>query len=104
MRFKLSARQILSLMVFWGQIQNYSMRKNLSLLIVAMVKDVPKGSQQNVAQVNETCMENKYGELAYVRPTKEWNQDGFEWDEFTRGQVLGNEKIGIESTGDQRTI
>lgn len=34
-----SARQILAIMVFWGQIQNYMMRSNLSLLIVAMTKD-----------------------------------------------------------------
>ena len=33
-----SARIILCLMVFWGQIQNYMMRVNLSILIVAMVK------------------------------------------------------------------
>ena len=34
-----SVRQILALMVFWGQIQNYMMRINLSILIVAMVRD-----------------------------------------------------------------
>ena len=39
-----SARRVLALMVFGGQIQNYMMRVNLSILIVAMVKDpVPEG-------------------------------------------------------------
>ena len=87
MKVGLTARQILSLMVFWGQIQNYSMRKNLSLLIVAMVKDEPNKSVASLS--NETCMENKYGEFAYTRPAKEFNEDGFEWDSLLRGQVLG---------------
>ena len=34
-----SARRVLAVMVFWGQIQNYMMRVNLSILIVAMIKD-----------------------------------------------------------------
>ena len=29
---------VLSFMVLWGQIQNYMMRSNLSIIIVAMVK------------------------------------------------------------------
>jgi hypothetical protein len=37
-----SVRRILALMVFWGQIQNYMMRVNLSILIVAMVRDSSK--------------------------------------------------------------
>jgi hypothetical protein len=36
-------------MVFWGQIQNYMMRANLSILIVAMVRDpVPTGAEKPV--------------------------------------------------------
>ena len=43
-RLRPSARRVLALMVFWGQIQNYMMRVNISILIVAMVKDpVPEG-------------------------------------------------------------
>ena len=33
------AVHVLSLMVFWGQMQNYMMRLNLGILIVAMVDD-----------------------------------------------------------------
>jgi len=42
-----SARRVLAVMVFWGQIQNYMMRANLSILIVAMVRDpVPTGAEK----------------------------------------------------------
>ncbi len=34
-----SALHVLSAMVFWGQMQNYMMRQNLGILIVAMVKE-----------------------------------------------------------------
>ena len=33
-----TATRVLSLMVFWGQIQNYMMRVSISILIVAMIK------------------------------------------------------------------
>ena len=50
----IQARHILSAMVFWGQIQNYMMRVNLSILIVAMVKDVKK-SQNVTSNVEFSC-------------------------------------------------
>jgi hypothetical protein len=31
-------------MVFWGQMQNYMMRLNLSILIVDMVEEDPEGA------------------------------------------------------------
>jgi hypothetical protein len=34
---------VLSIMVFWGQMQNYMMRLNLSILIVDMLKEDPEG-------------------------------------------------------------
>ena len=43
---------ILCLMVFWGQIQNYMMRSNLSLLIVAMIN--PEFLKQSKLQSNST--------------------------------------------------
>ena len=46
---KLNARQILCFMVFWGQIQNYVMRTNLSIVIVAMVKE---NSENNIVNFN----------------------------------------------------
>ena len=59
--WKLSARAILALMVFWGQIQNYMMRVNLSILIVEMVKDPQKQSSTNVTTnlSQQTCMINR---------------------------------------------
>ena len=62
MTWKLSCRTILLLMVFWGQIQNYMMRVNLSILIVEMVKDPVKNSTQIEASnqtVTKTCMVNR---------------------------------------------
>ena len=44
-------------MVFWGQIQNYMMRVNMSILVVAMAKNEPSGSK-NSTDV-QTCMENR---------------------------------------------
>ena len=68
-------------MVFWGQIQNYMMRLNLGLLIVAMVKrtefddnqtgnytDTPCGKGENQVGANET----------------DYNGE-FEWNEFQIG-------------------
>ena len=65
---------------------------------MAMVKDEPSKSHVNLGNTTETCMENKYGELAYTKPTKETNEDGFEWDAFVRGQVLGSFFFGYIST------
>ena len=52
-----SATAVLTFMVFWGQIQNYMMRINLSLVIVAMVeeeKEVGLVSQQENVCFNTT--------------------------------------------------
>ena len=38
---------VLSLMVLWGQIQNYMMRSNLSIIIVAMVKTTVSNSSSS---------------------------------------------------------
>ena len=38
---------VLSLMVLWGQIQNYMMRSNLSIIIVAMVKTTASNSSSS---------------------------------------------------------
>ena len=57
--WKPSAVQILTLMVFWGQIQNYMMRTNLSILIVEMVSNnVSSDSIQKKDDMNiefQTC-------------------------------------------------
>ena len=48
------AVNVLSLMVFWGQMQNYMMRLNLGILIVAMVDDDALAEGKNVT-VAENC-------------------------------------------------
>ncbi len=47
--------EVLSLMVFWGQIQNYMMRANLSILIVEMVEVKPSNGTGGVT-ANESCI------------------------------------------------
>jgi hypothetical protein len=54
-----TAKHVLSLMVFWGQIQNYMMRINLSILIVAMTKEPDIITEDGNDIVNMTCMENR---------------------------------------------
>ena len=50
-----SALTVLTAMLFWGQVQNYMMRINLSILIVAMVKPIEGGA--GVEQVaEESCV------------------------------------------------
>ena len=51
-----SALTVLTAMLFWGQVQNYMMRINLSILIVAMVKPI-EGGGAGVEQVaEESCV------------------------------------------------
>ena len=103
MAVTIQARHILCAMVFWGQIQNYMMRKNLSLLIVAMVKDPgPKiTNSTEEASLNETlpmmtCMDNRNFEE--VTQVKDGTHEGFDWDGKTKGQVLGAMYIGYVTT------
>ena len=46
---------VLAAMVFWGQIQNYMMRVNLSILIVAMVKANNNTASDADVVANDTC-------------------------------------------------
>ena len=63
-RWSISALRVLALMVFWGQVQNYMLRGNLSILIVAMVTPPENGT---------TTMD---------------------WDEFDRGMILSSFSYG----------
>lgn len=100
--WKLSARAILALMVFWGQIQNYMMRVNLSILIVEMVKD--PGAKQNSTNVTDsspqTCMVNRQNiQLEQEELDTITDHDPMlEWDELMRGHVLGAVSIGYLTT------
>ena len=74
--FNLSALTILALLVFWGQIQNYMLRGNLNILIVAMVEPTRRGG-------NET------------NPNDSVTMD---WDEFDRGVILSAFSYGYMLT------
>ena len=94
-----SARLILCLMVFWGQIQNYMMRVNLSILIVAMIKDPSNNIQNSTSSDNMTCPENRIHTVKnHLRLSEKPIDDGLDWDEFTKGQVLGAFSIGYVTT------
>ena len=104
MNFTPSARQVLALMVFWGQIQNYMMRVNLSILIVAMVKDnttaqnVDSNSTSIQVNSNLTCMENRVDSFNQSELRNPDHHQGFDWNELRRGQVLGAFSIGYITT------
>ena len=94
-----SARLVLCLMVFWGQIQNYMMRVNLSILIVAMIKDPSKNATLNLTNsIQQTCPENRIQTVKNNVTSAEPIDEGLDWDEFTKGQVLGAFSIGYVTT------
>ena len=97
-----SARLILCLMVFWGQIQNYMMRANLSILIVAMIKDSPKKitlNSTNTLDLELTCPENRIESVnSNMTSSEELIDEGLDWDEFTKGKVIGAFSIGYVLT------
>ena len=70
-------------MVFWGQIQNYMMRMNLTLLIVAMIKKTPNLVEQS-DNATVAC-----DQILMVEEAQQANPDGdFEWDEFQKGFAI----------------
>lgn len=91
-------------MVFWGQIQNYMMRVNMSILVVAMAKNEPTSSKNGTTNITEqTCMENRM--MADFNSTSseensntEDNDDRFDWDAKTRGRILACFSIGYLTT------
>ena len=91
-KFSPSAITVLTVMVFWGQIQNYMMRVNISILIVAMVRNpVVSSSDANKTMIiqEDSCLVKNS-----AVPSNSSDSDGdleegpFEWDEFQRGLVL----------------
>ena len=66
----IKVQHVLCAMVFWGQIQNYMLRVNLSILIVAMVKEPLENLDQNEQMDQETCKQNRT--LTKVSCLKKW--------------------------------
>ncbi len=88
-----SAVSVLSLLVFWGQMQNYMMRLNLSILIV----DMAEAGEAKSKAVNESCIQ--LGLQTEKNTSSEAAGDGgkLHWDEFTRGLVLSSFAYGYLS-------
>ena len=94
----LSAIQVLTLFVFWGQIQNYMMRTNLSILIVAMVKE-PRNKSSNFN--NLTCSDNLIStDTTSSNVTEEQSNESikFDWGPFEQGQILAAFSYGYIAT------
>ena len=102
--WKPSAVQILTLMVFWGQIQNYMMRTNLSILIVEMVGS--NASSDSIrAKANEsiefqTCNVEQIDPSDTSIPRNETsnNNGKLDWSPFMQGQVLASFSYGYVLT------
>ena len=89
-----SCQVILSAMVFWGQIQNYMMRINLSILIVAMVD---KNATQ-ASNFSNQCSANLSRGQADEDQDNQVDQFTFDWDEVTQGLVLSSFSYGYIGT------
>ena len=102
--WKPNAVQVLTLMVFWGQIQNYMMRTNLSILIVEMVSNNITSNSYHVTnnQTNnfETCTVQKSNNLDASGENKEIAEKGIkmDWSPFMQGQVLASFSYGYVLT------
>ena len=78
-KFSLTAIQVLVIFVFWGQIQNYMMRSNINILIVAMVEEkVSKNGYENL-----TCWDNRVSQVSDVRQSE--NKESVESVKFDWG-------------------
>ena len=91
-RWSPSARGVLSLIVFWGQMQNYMMRSSLSLIIVAMVRDTSTNS--TVTNITETCLENREDATG----ESENSHGDLDWSMKETSQVLAIFNIGYVCT------
>lgn len=98
---KPSAIQVLTVMVFWGQIQNYMMRTNLSILIVEMVKSPISESSTNNNQTSnlQTCpSHDSNSDLSDATNEGIKEDNKFEWTPSLQGQVLASFSYGYVTT------
>jgi len=101
---KVECRTVLSILIFWGQIQNYMMRVSLSLIIVAMVED-PGGSKTNLTMNSskEFCPSSLWSEDDPIKEeisdiSGSTDESKLQWDAQTIGLVLGSFSWGYMST------
>ena len=96
-KFSLTAIQILTIFVFWGQIQNYMMRSNVSILIVSMVKE--RGSKNSYN--NLTCLDNRNSIEEKTSTLEDVHEDEdvkLDWRPFIQGQTLAAFGYGYVTT------
>jgi MFS family permease len=77
-------------MVFWGQIQNYMMRVNISIAIVEMVKPYSDSNSSSVtdSHCNITLSNGDFNSATY-NETFVKNNTKFDWSPTMQGFVLG---------------
>jgi MFS family permease len=96
---KVKCRTVLSMLVFWGQIQNYMMRSSMSLIVLAMVKTEDKVAKGNTAVYEEACVRES---IIGVNRTSIGNAEPVEgkveWDESMIPLVLSSFFWGYMST------
>ena len=96
---KVKCRTVLSMLVFWGQIQNYMMRSSMSLIVLAMVKTEDKVATGNTAVYEEACVrENIIGANTTSIGNAEPVEGKVEWDETMIPLVLSSFFWGYMST------
>ena len=97
---KPNARQILCFLVFWGQIQNYMMRTNLSIVIVAMVEE---NNQINATNLNCSlnCSQNGSNMVSLNTSIDKKKGDidkTYDWSPSLQGIILASFGYGYITT------
>ncbi|XP_023342327.1 sialin isoform X2 [Eurytemora carolleeae] len=100
----IKCRTVLSILLFWGQIQNYMMRISLSLIIVEMVKDYSKSGTSTDIIVESCIIEHNSSSIGvptredHVPDLVEEEDDKLDWDARTVGLVLSSFSWGYITT------
>lgn len=95
--FRIKCRNVLSMLVFWGQIQNYMMRVSLNLIVLAMVKTEKQASTSDKVIGGERCVVERTGGLNKTAGAQETSGE-FEWDQLMIGLVLSSFSWGYLTT------
>ena len=95
--FSMKCRNVLGVLLFWGQIQNYMMRVCMSLIVLAMVKTEKQAVTGDNELVTERCVvENQ---IAMNQTTANHETSGeFEWDQLMIEVVLSSFSWGYLTT------
>lgn len=98
-RLKLvKCRTVLSMLVFWGQMQNYMMRNSINLIILAMVQDRGSTGKTDEGSTVQCTTATIGSEGNSTSGEREQSQGEFDWDEMTIGIVLSSFGWGYMAT------